>query len=62
MKPLEIKGQLVAKGITLTQIAQTSQVSVALVSKVIRYKRNNHKVRLAIAKALDKPWAEVFNK
>ncbi len=56
----EIKANLVLAGVTHSEIARRAQVDISLVTRVIQYKRKNHKVRLTIARAIGKPWREIF--
>ncbi|MCL6591610.1 MAG: helix-turn-helix domain-containing protein [Firmicutes bacterium] len=60
--PLEIKSALILKGITQASIARNLGVSPSLVSHVIHGTEKNKKVRMEIARILEKPIREIWRK
>jgi transcriptional regulator with XRE-family HTH domain len=60
MTPIEIKVELLRKGLTLAGIARDLNVSGAHVSQVVSGKRRSQVVERAVAEAIGKPVARVF--
>jgi Ner family transcriptional regulator len=60
MKPVEIKVELLRKGVTLQAIANDLSVSQPHVSQVVWGKRRSVRVEEAVAKAIGKPVEKVF--
>ena len=61
-KSKKIKGLLMMKGITVTDIAKTMDVSLTYVSLVINGKKNSQKVQKFIAKFLGLTYSELWEK
>ena len=62
MKPLEIKAELVRRGIRQTDIARSLKppVTQPAIDRVIRSVSISKRIRKAIAKRINKPVAEVW--
>lgn len=60
MTPVEIKVELLRKGVTLAAIARDLDVTGAHVSQVVSGKRRSPSVEQAVAKAIDRPVTKVF--
>jgi transcriptional regulator with XRE-family HTH domain len=61
MTPREIRAQMVLKGITLTGLAAKLKVDHSFVWQVVNGRRNNVRVRGAIADAIGLPVDKVFD-
>jgi lambda repressor-like predicted transcriptional regulator len=60
MTPREIKAELILKGITHLELARRAKVDPSMITRVIQYQRKSYKVRWVIARAIGKPWQEIF--
>ena len=60
MKPVEIKVELLRKGVTLQAIADDLKVSQPHVSQVVWGKRRSPRVEQAVADAIGRPVNKVF--
>lgn len=56
----QIKADLVARGITQTEIAKMLNVSVPIVNQVISGDRKSSRIRKAISMAIGKPVSELW--
>lgn len=62
MTTLEIKTELLKKGITLSSIAKQVGVSVVAVSQVIHNRSVSRRIMIAVATAIDQDPKDVFPK
>lgn len=60
MTPVDIKVELLRKGVTIASIAKELEVEAPHVSQVLHGKRRSPRVEQAIAKAIGRPVAKVF--
>lgn len=60
MRVRELRGLLLARGLTLGDVAKSLGVSRQFVSQVAHGQRSNERVRAALAGAIGKPVAVVF--
>ena len=61
-KSREIRGLLMMKGITITSIAQTMDVSLTCVSLIINEKKKSRKIQEFIAQLLGLTYSELWEK
>jgi hypothetical protein len=60
MTPVEIKVELLRKGVTLASIAQDLELTAGHVSQVVWGKRRSADVEKAVAEAIGRPVSKVF--
>lgn len=59
-KTMKIKGRLIMKGITITSIANSLDMSLTFVSLVINHKKKSKRVMQHISNLLETPYEELW--